>query len=137
MIEEPTLIAETKHWINLLYFLLPKLAFFYPIACGALAALYRCSGADRTMSCTFKNGFGHFIKYTGVAYLSVFVFLYYFDTDISNILKDDMLFYGFTAFVLSVPLFFEVIVSSALFKKLFALFIVKWLGLKEKEKEMS
>lgn len=134
-IEEPSVLLEIKQTMELLSYFVPSLMFFYPIVCGFAATIYRCSGVDKTTSCSIKNFFGHLAKYTAIAYFSAFVFLTYYDTRISLVLKEDQLFYGFIAFVGITPMFIELVLSSQIFQRLFSLWVVKKLGLKENKKD--
>ena len=133
--EEPSILVEIKQTMGLLGFLVPLLMFLYPIICGFAATIYRCSGVDKTTSCSVKNFFGHLSKYTAIAYVSVFVFLSYYGIGVSDVLGDDRLFYGYIAIVGIVPMFIELVLSSQIFQRLFSLWIIKKLGLKENKKE--
>jgi hypothetical protein len=126
--EKTQLAADIERLISVTTLLLPYLFFVYPIVCGILASLAHRGSIDGV-----KSWLGEMVKSIAVAYAAAAVYFFMVDKSFYEIMDGGKYFYGFTAFVLLVPLFYKPIISDSTFQYLFSSFIAKKLGLSKEE----
>lgn len=124
--EQTEVAMEIEKWISLISVLIPILFFIYPVICGIIATIAAQESHDR-----LRNWLAELARNIGISYFAAAVYFYYTDKSVAEITDGGKLFYGYTAFVLTVPMFYKQVISSAVFRKLINAFINKKFGIKD------